>query len=220
MTLREWLFRFDRIRDLKDYLRPYLTLPHEFYDVLQRIRTPNVVYDVGAAVGDKTLTVLRTFPRVMVVAFEPHPASFARLVARTAKYRDRVRLMQVAVSDAIGTATFHALSYPDASSFYRISPTLLSQGKHETSTVQVQTVTLDSVCREDIDLLKIDVEGAEDQVLRGATNTLRRTANVFVEILDPPRGPDNRERAPAMLRAAGFHLQVQYDQDYWFSRNG
>jgi len=71
-------------------------------------------------------------------------------------------------------------------------------------TIHVKTTTLDEILAREpfVDLIKLDLEGAEAPALIGATETLRKTHKVLFETLDQDSG------AQAILRAAGFEITL------------
>jgi FkbM family methyltransferase len=132
----------------------------------QHIPSGATVFDVGAHVGYYTvLSAVLTGPRGRVCAFEPNPANHAFLQRHVALNRlDNVAIENAAVSDRNGTAAF---SFGTGSGTGRLN---------NSGTLQVRTLRLDDFCA-DHDLrpgfMKIDVEGAELDVLRGAADTVR-----------------------------------------------
>ncbi|HSV79862.1 MAG TPA: FkbM family methyltransferase, partial [Ramlibacter sp.] len=124
----------------------------------------------GAHIGAMIAQVARQCPDARIEAFEPIPEKVDRL-------RDKfpaVVVHQCALSDSQGTATFYVdLEQSAYSSLARNSP----QAKE----IQVAVRTLDSMTdATDVDVVKIDVEGAELGVLRGATALLTRCRPVVM----------------------------------------
>jgi FkbM family methyltransferase len=138
-------------------------------------RAADMVIDVGAADGD-TLQAFAGIkpPPCGYVAYEFDPLLVSRLRRRaaTAHAIEDARVREVAVSDEAGTWDFVVLPGTGAShkSMTESDATLGWPGAR---TVPVQTVTLDEECAgRQPSLIKIDVEGAELAVLRGAARTL------------------------------------------------
>lgn len=125
--------------------------------------------DVGAHSGDVLADIVRIAPRGRHIGFEPLPELAARLQQR----HPGVCVRAIALSDAGGTADFtHVLDRPGWSGFrHRPTP---DGAAARTQTITVATERLDDALPDDYvpALIKIDVEGAELQVLEGARRTL------------------------------------------------
>lgn len=138
------------------------------------------VFDVGAHVGELTLLFARAVGAENVHAFEASSATYQKLksVCVLTGYSD-VRVNHAAVTDRAGSVSLHV--YDEAySSWNTLANRPLQHYGLEVSSVGVEdvaAVTIDDYCaRHDIaciDLLKIDVEGAEYQVLQGARRMLQ-----------------------------------------------
>lgn len=136
---------------------------------------PTVV-DVGANVGDYSSMVLEASKNAKVFAFEPHPETFTRLTARLSSAGNFV-----ATNAACGSAPGKLLLYDHEGSSGTGHASLLpgvierihgdNSNRHE-----VAVTTLDQFAAEHnisrIDLLKIDTEGTELEVLKGAHDLL------------------------------------------------
>lgn len=128
-----------------------------------------VVLDVGANVGHVTAAYRRAFPRAHIVAFEAAPAAARDLRARVAgDARTEVVEAAVAAEDGV-EATFHVTPLVGTSSLRRP----LGETSEE---LRVTTCSLDAWCAragiDHVDVLKVDVEGAELEVLAGAAGLL------------------------------------------------
>ncbi len=137
---------------------------------LKAVLTPSMnCIDVGAYAGDMLRLIVQCAPHGTHFAWEPLPYMALRLKRRF----PTVHVQAAALSDREGEATFtHVRSRPTYSG---ILPRKYPGGETlETITVPVQR--LDTALPQGYvpDLLKIDVEGAELRVLRGAADILRR----------------------------------------------
>ena len=145
-----------------------------------------LVVDVGANVGDFTGAILAIEPRARVLAIEPVPATRTMLAARFAG-DGRVRVDGHAIADSSGTtemnltanSVFASLLPPRES----IHSEYVAGGTQVTGGTQVPTARLDDLIDEPVSVLKIDVQGAEAALLRGAERTLRRTRAVLLEVV-------------------------------------
>ena len=148
-----------------------LTWNTDEYDVFRRsVRPGDVVFDVGANLGAYTLLFAQWVGAGgRVFAFEPAQEPFEGLMKLLDAngLSSRVTAMQTAVSGREGAVRL-LVDAADGSS--RILED--ADGRHA---IEVQTVTIDAVCRREgvvPSLIKIDVEGAELEVLRGARATI------------------------------------------------
>lgn len=134
------------------------------------------IVDVGANIGQWTSAVKLFAPDVEVLSIEPDPDVFARLAAN------------VGALDGVTCRCLAAGASSEPATLYRHELSLMSTlhpgqvGYDEANTVAVDVDTLDHLIDRPVDLLKIDVEGAELDVLEGAVTTLGATRFLVVEL--------------------------------------
>src|SRR5690606_38726330 len=135
--------------------------------------TGDVVFDVGANDGRTVLRLARRLGRPRFYAFEPVAATYRTLVERTRRL-DNVRCFQLAMGEKPGRQPIYLHERAAMNSF---SPTWTADPDAQTEMVDIATV--DDVRSEHglerIHLLKIDTEGYEMEVLRGAERSLRES---------------------------------------------
>ncbi|HYI61143.1 MAG TPA: FkbM family methyltransferase [Acidimicrobiales bacterium] len=147
---------------------------------------PRHVLDVGANRGQFALEVCRSAPAAAVLSFEPLPAASATFRAIFAEIAS-VELRTVALGSATGPAVLHVAEADDSSSLLAISElqSTTFPGTHEAETLDITTSTLDAEVEgyplTEPALLKLDVQGAELEVIRGARATLDQVTWVYVE---------------------------------------
>jgi FkbM family methyltransferase len=156
--------------------------------VRRQLRPGDVAVDVGAHIGFFTMqmaSVVGASGRIF--AFEPLPAN-ADLLERSLaenKYGDRVTFARAAVGARGGTAT---LTFPPET-LNSGGAYLLRDGTaplHGNLAAATPIVALDdAVTRRPVRFIKIDVEGAEPQVLRGARRLLREDRPTILSELHP-----------------------------------
>jgi FkbM family methyltransferase len=140
------------------------------------VRSGDTIVDVGANVGSHAIPLAKAFGEsTQVHAFEPHPRVFACLQANAALNRlTNLHLYNLALGDREGEVAFSDVRSDDLN---RVLPDC-------SGSLTVPMKPLDSIERlsgEGITLLKIDVEGYELFVLRGAEDTLQRTSFLYLE---------------------------------------
>jgi FkbM family methyltransferase len=164
-------------------------------------RDDPVILDIGANDGSHTLEFLRLFERSRVYAFEPDPRALESFRARVNS--PRAKLYDLAISDADGTTEFHTsggLPSPELSEWrprgWDLSGSIRRPKEHLEQhpwctfgePIPVRTMRLDTWCREEgvtrIDLIWADVQGAEENLINGAREALRRTRYFYTEYSD------------------------------------
>lgn len=141
------------------------------------------VLDVGASRGQFALHAQHRYPVARIVCFEPLPISQA-ILRRV--LGDTVEVVPAAVGAEPGTATMHVSAADDSSSLLPIGERQQAEfpGTGEASQLDVPVVTLADTLDTNPTgpiLLKIDVQGFELNVLRGAGEKLAKVDTVFVE---------------------------------------
>ena len=185
---------------------------HRDYD-FEAARPDPVVLDCGANIGMATLFFVWRYPDAEVHAFEPDPATFAFLERNIeSNGLNNAHPHRVALSDAPG----HVAFYRDAS----------NPGHPMMSTVRtrmpgdemvVEAITLSSfldreIPGREVDLLKLDVEGAEGAVLAdlASSGSLSRVRELVIEYHHHMGGePSRLGKFIATLEEAGFSYQIR-----------
>jgi 31-O-methyltransferase len=199
-----------------------------------RLRPGNAVLDVGANIGLASMSFVDMQPSAQVIAVEPVPELFACLEGNLARHVRTAMAIRAAVADVPGTRAF--VYYPNApgnSGFYanreaddqltRIflqnsglkdsAIEIVLQDLHVGTPIEVEVVTVSDILSQSkvpgIALLKIDVERAELEVLRGIRNDdWTRISSVVAEVHDESGGL-NAFRST--LHDHGFVTDVRQD---------
>jgi FkbM family methyltransferase len=147
------------------------------FAVMQRcLRKDSICVDVGCHAGAILKEMLRLAPAGTHYAFEPIPELYQKLIVSF----PNVKVFDVALSDSVGEVSFqHVISNPGYSGLKKRS---YDRPHESVEAIKVKTDLLDNIIPADrpISLIKIDVEGAELQVLRGAANTIRKSSSVII----------------------------------------
>lgn len=134
--------------------------------------------DVGCHKGEILDLMRAAAPRGQHWGFEPIPVLYEALVQKYAA--TACSISPIALSDAAGEAQFnYVTSNPSYSGLLRRK---YDRPHEEDTSIKVQTAKLDDVLEKGYkaDLMKIDVEGAEMLVLRGARETISRSKPVII----------------------------------------
>lgn len=189
---------------------------------------PGVIIDAGAHEGRLTLP-LASLPGARVIAFEPLAAARARLRAAVAGVMGMgldgagvdVTVRAEALSDQPGMLT---LSVPrvggvaqeewgsvakDYAAIRRDDPRV-----EGVDTWAVPAIALDSLRLTDVTAMKIDVEGAEREVLAGARDTLRRCQPILSVEIEERHRPGSTKAVPALLRDLGYRGYFEFWGDW------
>jgi len=172
------------------------------------LRPGATFFDIGANVGFVTLIAARLVgPGGRVVAFEPVPRNAAAIRENLALNGiDWAEVVETAVAAGASTAN---LIVSDVSAFSRLESTSVPTGARET--IEVPVISIDEFLAASgspaPDVVKIDVEGAELEVIEGMRNTLATSRpTILCEV------HDCREEYVALMNALGYE-PINLDAD-------
>jgi FkbM family methyltransferase len=158
-------------KDVIKHLEWEQSVQKVYYHQDAHVRPGDVVIDCGAHIGGFTRVALRAGAR-MVVAIEPESANligFEKNLAQELK-AGQVKLIRMGVWDTSGRLSLHLSRVGDSHS--------LVTDHRDKGDQTVEVTTLDALSENlklaQIDFVKMDIEGAEQRALRGATQLLKR----------------------------------------------
>lgn len=158
--------------------------------------SPRII-DAGANLGLATLFFLQKYPGCKVTALEPDPKTFAWLEKNLSFWGDQknpVQLLCAALAGSRGPRQFEDRG-GDAGR--------LGKGLKDSDGLQVKCIVLDDLLDEPVDFLKMDLEGAETEVLESSQN-LGQVEFLFVEHHSFAHQSRTLERVLRCLTSAGF----------------
>ena len=174
--------------------------------------TPHII-DGGAHLGMAIYYFKSRYPNACITAFEPHPELHALAAENVARNGwEGVKILPHALAGTRREAIFHiSESWSMAGSLSERRATLGDTVRD----VTVQCVPLSDYLRAPVDFLKLDIEGAEDEVLEEAAPWLHNVANIFCEFHQGAGLSSGRlARILAVLEQANFDVQVGKSHNY------
>jgi FkbM family methyltransferase len=197
--------------------------PHE-KEVVEHLhvllREVSVALDVGASLGQYTRAIAQTLRNAEIHAVEADPVRAEQLEQNCAGWAavtgNRVVVHHLALTEETGTTTYFVTNSD-------ISGGLQPHGTPrpvDWDQISVPGSTLDDLFpTRSPDFVKIDVEGAELQVLRGATRVLASGPTLLIELHDWDGSGQSRE-VRALLRRRGYHSASFYGQPVFTTSRG
>jgi FkbM family methyltransferase len=159
--------------------------PESGIDKRLEAKKPNVIFDIGANIGEFTIFCAHYFPKAKIYAFEPDPIAFECLSKNIENFglESRVSIWQLALSDKIEKSTFYVASSSADSSL--VKPTKY------TAEIILETMRLDLFMAnqsiKNISLLKMDAEGNEPEVILGMGQKISNCDSFTIDV-SPERG--------------------------------
>ncbi len=171
-----------------------------------------VIADVGGGTATTATLFSKHFPNQDIFVFEPIKTNFQE-IEKAAARTNRWQLINKAVGSQIGTTEINISERITASSLLEMDSNIggvygdmLKTQRKET----IEITTLDAAlpANKSVDIIKMDVQGFEMEVLKGAENTLIRTKVIVLEINnhDGYRGGPTYFEIDAYLRQRNFQL--------------
>jgi FkbM family methyltransferase len=176
------------------------------YDKHYQPTLGNIVFDLGTHIGIYALNASRLVgSKGNVYAFEPEPDNFALLRRNMVLNKtSNITVSNNAVSSRQGKLALYMDPRNTGAHSVRCK-----DGK--TGSIFVSSITLDEIMKvypvKEINLLKIDVEGHELEVLKGAESFLGICDNIAMEKHERIRGPRN-EQISGILEKYGFRTEI------------
>lgn len=145
---------------------------------------PKLCIDIGANIGEYTKEILEN-TNSKIIAFEPVPITFMKLCKETELYNDRITYENMGVGDVNEEMIIHFNSEALAHASFSEEVKLINYISNEEK-VSVPVITLDTYFDRknitQIDFIKIDTEGFESEVFKGATRIFTELKPKYIQI--------------------------------------
>ena len=185
------------------------------------------IFDVGANIGQSISQYRETFPDCSVTSFEPNPKAFS-ILSKDWASDPAITLNQIALTDFVGCTSFYATRISEVSSL--LPPTdrmmeLSSESKYDNKKIDVAAMTLDHYCQttgiNNIDILKVDVQGSELSVFRGATGMLQKEkiSLIYCEVIFAETYKNQSRFADTISYLNKFNYEIWDIGSFLYTRN-
>ena len=207
-------------------------MPHRGVDLNQDIKyyLPNLsmdlIFDVGANIGQSVNSYRAWFPKAKVHCFEPGRDTFEQLKSNT-KSDDSIQCHNIALGASNRTGDLVINKDLSVMNFLANESDLKENIDGDMDRQKITVETLDSFCQSnniaEISYLKIDTEGSDLVVLKGANSMLTKKKISIVEV-ETGMNPGNSYHVPfecvkSYLESAGYFLFGIYEQVYEWQLN-
>lgn len=155
-----------------------------------------IILDIGCNDGTDTKRFLELCPEARLYCFEPDPRAVVRFKKNLHRDLENVRLFEIAISDRNGQIEFHPSNADAEVKDWDLSGSIRRPKNHLTEyewvrfdqPISVETRRLDDWASEanvsQLDLIWMDVQGAESDVIAGGARTLSNTRYIYTEYSD------------------------------------
>jgi FkbM family methyltransferase len=173
----------DKTMDLGAYQQIFIDKEYDF------IATPPPPYmtiiDAGANIGLASIYFANKFPQAKIIAIEPEVSNFELLKKNVSKYPNIIPL-QAALWDTIGQIDLLDTGLGNnAYMVNQLDSTIIKTPKHDFRNV-VSTVTIEKILEDynldRVDILKMDIEGAEKEVFNSSKNWIQKVDAIIIEL--------------------------------------
>ena len=183
-------------------------LVDEIYKFEANTISPTII-DCGASIGLSIIYLKRLFPNSSIIAFEPDKKIYEVCKNNINLFKfSSVEIIDAAVWVENGITSF----LPDDSLGGKIVSSI--DVKKDSSLYAIKTIRLKDYITKKIDFLKIDIEGAELDVLRDCQQELRFVDKMFVEDHSDVTKPQQLQELLDIISKAGFRYYIKHAMDY------
>lgn len=175
-------------------------LGQEIYKFSSEKENPYIV-DCGANMGLSILYFKKIFPKARILAFEPDENTFKVLTKNTSHFGESVVLKK----KAVWTEDTELAFFSEGS----LAGSVVVDFANKNNVTKVQATDLKKYLNEEIDFLKIDIEGAENQLIFDLRGHLSNIQNLFLEYHGILNEEQNLDEILKLLKEEGFQYYIR-----------
>ena len=191
-----------KVVDSASFLWTYYEIfDSEIYNFNSETNNPLII-DCGANIGLSVLYLKRLYPGSRIIAFEPDLNVFNTL-------EENIKTFNISEIELVRKAVWKSEGFLEFTSEGSDAGRLSESEESDLKKYQVPTVRLSDYLKQPVDFLKIDIEGAETEVLKDCQSELVNVKNIFVEYHSFAEKPQSLDVLINILSKAGFRIYVQ-----------
>ncbi len=194
-----------RINDVRNFYILYKDIFIKCSYHFEAVRPDPLILDCGSNIGISILYFKHLYPRSRIVGFEPDAEIFPYLQENVAGNRLKdVKLVKAALSQQEGLIEF----FSDGKYGSSLSEQLCADTSVSWKRCRVSSVRLRDYLREPVDFLKMNIEGAEYEVLEDSEDLLGQVREIIIEYHHLPGLPRALHRILEILHRRGFEYLI------------
>lgn len=161
------------------------------------------IIDCGSNIGLSIIYFKRQFPNAEIIGFEPDPEllNYAKQNISNLGMGDKTTLVNKAVWKHNGTITFHAEG--------TLGGSIIENENRKEKVIEAPCIDLTTFLKRQVDFLKIDIEGAELEVLNHCKDHLHLVENMFVEFHGFKNKPQELNKLLEIISSSGFRYYIK-----------
>lgn len=197
-------FVFDKPFKFQDSASFIATFNELFIDQIYYFnssRNSRIILDCGANMGLSVLYFALNYPKHKIIAFEPESSIFAILQENVEAFGLRNVTLH---NKAVWTKTETLRFYSDGGMGGRVNEEYINQ-----QPTLIEAVPLSDFLTSDVDFLKLDIEGAEDEVLKNCSSLLNQVQNIFFEYHNKLGKKQTLHELLSIMQEQGFQYYIK-----------
>ena len=190
----------------------------ELEKLVKDIEVPETIIDIGSNKGQFILLIEKIFPNKIVYSFEPI-IEMLKKQKKFYKYKKNITFHNLALGSSICSKEFLITSRMDSSSFLKVvSNTNKSKNYSVIEKRDIKVSTLDEIfLNEKIShpiLIKMDVQGYELEVLKGANDLLKKTDYLLLEVSESEMYQNQPTEKIIIEYLKNFNFEIYRSNDW------
>jgi len=180
--------------DIGTFIQIFVNKEYDFVTKYQ----PKVIIDAGANIGLASIYFANKYPIAKIIAIEPEKNNYQMLEKNVEKYKNIIPLQSALwhknesirlVDTGLGTDSFITQKNDEInSSFQGVLSHLVNENKNSSVCYQVPGMSMDKILKDyglqEVDILKIDIEGAEVEVFKNTSSWIKKINSISIELHD------------------------------------